>query len=79
MRLLVVDGDGLELTLWAVNEVSPLQDVVFSGSKASVRVALIWELAIIIKLRSQIPFTHDARSSPTTRRWETLLVVQSNQ
>lgn len=78
MRLLVVDGDGLELTLWAVNEVSPLQDVVFSGGIASVRVTLIWEL-VIIKLRSQIPFTHDARSSPTTRRWGTLLVVPSNQ
>lgn len=78
MRLLVVHGDGLELTLWAVNEVPPLQNVVFSGGIASVRVALIWEL-VIIKLGSQILFTHDARSSPTTRRWEILLVVLSSQ
>jgi hypothetical protein len=73
-----INGVGLDLTFWAVNEVSPLQDVVFSWGIASICVALICNL-VIFMLRYQIVFTHGAHSSPTTRHWGTLLVVQSNQ
>jgi hypothetical protein len=46
MRLLVVDGVGSELTHWAVIEVSLLLEVVFSGSKALIRIALVYDLVI---------------------------------